>query len=156
MYVTAYTHERKPYSDILYPTSFNLDSLPALTICVQRKTYGWCFTLGPMVCVEIFVRLYVFGREGRKTHWATGGPSVLGTNRVDSRSFSSRCWAFRRTHTSTDPLWLYCIRLVLPLTLSLPSGFAPGVRLTVCVSPRALWLVGDFFRDCTFGDERGR
>ena len=81
--------------------------------------------------------------------------TVLGTNRVDSRSFSSRCWAFRRTHTSTDPLWLYCIRLVLPLTLSLPSGFAPGVRLTVCVSPRALWLVGDFFRDCTFGDERG-
>ena len=26
LYVAAYTHERRPYSDTLYPTSFNLDS----------------------------------------------------------------------------------------------------------------------------------
>ena len=36
---------------------------------------------------------------------------VLSTNCVDSRSFSAICWAFRRTHTSTDPLRLLCIRL---------------------------------------------
>ena len=81
--------------------------------------------------------------------------TVLSTNRVDSRNFSSRCWAFRRTHTSTDPIRLLCIRLALPLTLSLPSGFAPSARLMVCVSPRALRLVGDFWCDCMFWDERG-
>ena len=43
--------------------------------------------------------------------------TVLSTNRVDSRSFSSRSCAFRRTHTSTDPIRLLCIRLALPLTL---------------------------------------
>ena len=30
--------------------------------------------------------------------------TVLSTNHVDSRSFSSRCWAFRRTHPSADPI----------------------------------------------------
>ena len=69
--------------------------------------------------------------------------TVLSTNCADSRSFSSRCWAFRRTHTRTDPIWLLCIRLALTLTLSLPSGFAPSARLVVYVSSRALWLVGD-------------
>ena len=39
----------------LCPTSFNLDSLSALTSCALRKTNGWCFTPGPMVCLEFFV-----------------------------------------------------------------------------------------------------
>ena len=48
LYVPAYTHERRPYSATLYPTSFTLDSLLALTISAQRKTYGWCSTTYPM------------------------------------------------------------------------------------------------------------
>ena len=47
--------------------------------------------------------------------------TVFSTNRVDSRSFSSRCWAFRRTHTIADPVQPLGMRLALPLTLSLPS-----------------------------------
>ena len=81
--------------------------------------------------------------------------TVLSTNRVDSRSFSSRSCAFRRTHTSTDPIRLFYIRLALPVTLSLPSRFAPGTKLMVGVSPRAPWLVGAFSRDCTFWGCRG-
>ena len=81
--------------------------------------------------------------------------TVLSTNRVDSRSFSSRSCAFRRTHTSTDPIGLLCIRLALPLDLFLPSRFAPGTKLRVGVSPRAPLLVGAFSRDCTFWDCRG-
>ena len=81
--------------------------------------------------------------------------TVLSTNRVDSRSFSSRSCAFRRTHTSTDPIRLFCIRLALPLTLSLPSRFAPGTKLMVAVSPRAPWFAGAFSRDCTFLGCRG-
>ena len=81
--------------------------------------------------------------------------TVLSTNHVDSRSFSSRSCVFRRTHTSTDPNRLLCIRHILPLTLSLPSPFAPGTKLMVGVSPRAPWLAGAFSRDCTFWDCRG-
>ena len=81
--------------------------------------------------------------------------TVLSTDCVDSRMFSSRCWASRRTHTSTDPIQLLCIPLALPLTLSLPSGFAPSARLMVYVSSRPLWLVGDFSCNCMFWDERG-
>ena len=81
--------------------------------------------------------------------------TVLSTNHVDSRSFSSRCWAFRRTHPSADPIWLLGIRLALPLTLSLPSGFVPSTKLMVGASPRALGLVKDFSCDCMFWDERG-
>ena len=81
--------------------------------------------------------------------------TVLSTNYVDSRSFSSRCWAFRRTHPSADPIRLLCIRLALPLTLSLPSGFVPSTKLMVDASPRALGLVEDFSCDCMFWDERG-
>ena len=81
--------------------------------------------------------------------------AVLSTNHVDSRSFSSRCWTFRRTHSSADPIRLLCIRLALPLTLSLPSGFVPSTKLMVGASPRALGLVKDFSCDCTFWDERG-
>ena len=74
---------------------------------------------------------------------------------MDSRSFSSRCWAFRRTHTSADPIRLLCIRLALPWTLSLPSGFVPSTKLMVGASPRAPGLVEDFSCDCMFWDERG-
>ena len=55
LYVPAYAHERRPYSDTLYPTSFNLDSLPAPRICVLRKTYGLCFTLDPTAWEGFFV-----------------------------------------------------------------------------------------------------
>ena len=100
-------------------------------------------------------------REGGYTRQV--GPSVdtaimttvLSTNRVDSRSFSSRRCAFRRTHTSTDPIRLLCIRLALPLNLFLPSRFAPGTKLMVGVSPRASWPAGVFLRDCTFWDFKG-
>ena len=81
--------------------------------------------------------------------------TVLSTNRVDSRSLSSRRWAFRRTHQSADPIRLLGIRLALPLTLSLPSGFVPSTKLMVSASPRALGLVKDFSCDCMFWDERG-
>ena len=81
--------------------------------------------------------------------------TVLSTNHVDSRSFSSRCWAFRRTHPSADPIRLLGIRLALPLTLSLPSGFVPSTKLMVGASPRALGLVKDFSFDCMFWDDRG-
>ena len=81
--------------------------------------------------------------------------TALSTNHVDSRSFSSRCWAFRRTHPSADPIRLLCIRLALPLTVSLPSGFVPSTKLMVGASPRALGLVKDFSCDCMFWDERG-
>ena len=77
--------------------------------------------------------------------------TVLSTNRVDSRSFSSRSCEFRRTHNSTDPIRLLCIRLALPLTLSLPSRFAPGTKLMVGVSPRAQWFAGPFSVTVRFG-----
>ena len=81
--------------------------------------------------------------------------TVLRTNHVDSRSFSSRRWAFRRTHPSADPIRPLGIRLALPLTLSLPSGFVPCTKLMVGASPRALGLVKDFSCDCMFWDDRG-
>ena len=81
--------------------------------------------------------------------------TVLSTNRVDSESFSSGCCAFRRTHTSADPIRLLCIRLALPLTFPLPSRFAPSARLTVGGTPCALWLVGSFSCDCMFGESSG-
>ena len=72
--------------------------------------------------------------------------TVTSTNRVDLESFSSRCWTFRRTHTSADPIWVLCTRLALPLTLSLTSRLAPRARLTVDVPTRAFWLAGIFLR----------
>ena len=81
--------------------------------------------------------------------------TVLSTNHVDSRSFSWRCWAFRRTHPSADPIRLLCIRLDLPLTLFLPSGFVPSTKLMVGASSRALRRVKEFSCDCMFWDERG-
>ena len=81
--------------------------------------------------------------------------TVLSTTCVNSRSFSSRCWAFRRTHTSADPIRLLCFQLALPLTLSLPLGFVPSARLMAYVSPRALWFVRNLSCDYMFWDERG-
>ena len=71
---------------------------------------------------------------------------VMSANRVDLGNLSSRCYAFRRTHTSADPIQLLCIQLALPLTLSLPSRLAPSARLTVGVPPRSLWLAGILLR----------
>ena len=53
--VSTYTHERRPYSATLYPTSFTLDSSLALTIRAQCQTYGWWYTLCPMACGGFFV-----------------------------------------------------------------------------------------------------
>ena len=50
MGVPAFTHERKPYLATLCPTSFTVDSLLALRVCAERKTYNLCFTPGPMAC----------------------------------------------------------------------------------------------------------
>ena len=68
------------------------------------------------------------------------------TNHVDLESFSSRCWTFRRTHTSADPIRVLCTRLALSLTLSLTSRLAPCARLTVDVPTRTFWLAGIFLR----------
>ena len=81
--------------------------------------------------------------------------TVLSTHRVDSGRFSSRCCAVGRTHTSADPIRLHCIRLALPLTLSLPSQFAPSARLMVGGTSYALWFSGDSSYDCIFWDKRG-
>ena len=70
--------------------------------------------------------------------------TVTSANRVDLESFSSRFWAFRRTHTSADPIRVLCTRLALPLTLSLTSRLAPRARLTADVPTRAFWLAGTF------------
>ena len=72
--------------------------------------------------------------------------TVTSANHVDLESFSSRCWTFRRTHTSADPIRVLCTRLAILLTLSLPSRLAPHARLTVDVPTPALWLAGIFSR----------
>ena len=72
--------------------------------------------------------------------------TVTSATRVDLESFSSRCWTFRRTHTSADPIRVLCTRLALPLTLCLTSRLAPRARLTVDVPTRAVRLAGIFLR----------
>ena len=91
---------------------------------------------------------------GRRVDTATIR-TVLSTNRVDSGSFSSGYCAFRRTHTSADPIRLLCIRLALPLILPLPLRFAPGARLTFGGTPCVLWLVGNFLCACKFWENSG-
>ena len=39
--------------------------------------------------------------------------TVTSANRVDLESLTSRCWMFRRTHTSADPIRVLCTRLAL-------------------------------------------
>ena len=96
-----------------------------------------------------------FGKRGEEdlligNGGLTGGYSNHdGSNERKSRglgSFSSRCWTFRRTHTSADPIRVLCTRIALPLTLSLPSRLVPSARLTVGFPLRALWLAGIFLR----------
>ena len=129
----------------------------ALTLTLSRPP-------GFASCARLMVRVSPFWDE--RGGGLTGQPmgpqvdtanirTVLSTNHVDSRSFSRRCWAFRRTHPSADPIRLLCIRLALPLTLSLPSGFVPSTKLVVGASPRALGFVSDFSCDCMFWDDRG-
>ena len=72
--------------------------------------------------------------------------TVASANHVDLESFNSRCWTFRRTHTSADPIQVLCTRLALPLTPCLTSRLAPRARLTVDVPTRAFWLAGIFLR----------
>ena len=97
LYVLAYTHKRRPYSDTLYPTSFNLDSPPAPRICVLRKIYiyvsPWALWLvGYFSCDSMFWDDRGGGLTGQPM-----GPqvdtanirTVLSTNHMDSRSFSS-------------------------------------------------------------------
>ena len=163
LYVSAYTHERRPYSDTLYPTSFNLtfSRPPGFASCARL-----------MVCVSPWALRLVGGFSCDCMFWDDRGGgltvqpmgpqvdtsnvrTVLSTNHVDSRSFSSRCWAFRCTHPSADPIRILCIRLALLLTLSLPSGFVSSTKLMVGASPCALGLVKNFSCDCMFWDDRG-
>ena len=144
---------------------------PALTLTLSRPP-GFASCARLMVCVSPWALRLVGDFScgcmfwDDRGGWLTGKPmgpqmdtanirTVLSTTHVDSRSFSSRRWAFRRTHPSTDPIRLLGIRLALPLTLSLPSGFVPSTKLMVGASPRALGLVKDFSCDCMFWDERG-
>ena len=163
LYVTAYTHERRPYSD----TCIRL----ALTLTLSRPP-GFASCARLMVCVSPCALRLVGDFSCDCMFWddrgggLTGQPmgpqvdtanirTVSSTNHVDSRSFSPRYWAFRRTHPSADPIWLLCTRLALPLTLSLPSGFVPSTKLMVGASPCALRLVKDFSCDYMFWDDRG-
>ena len=137
--VPAYTHERRSYSATLYPTSFTLNSLPTLTIRAQRKTNGWSFLwfVWDSSCDCMFWDNRGGGLTGQPVGQAVGTATmtaVMSAKRVDLESFSSRCWAFRRTHTSADPIQLLCIRLASALTLSRPSRFVPSARLMVGVS----------------------
>ena len=115
-----------PRTHAKYPTSFNLDSLPTPRICVLHKACGLCFTpglTGNFSCDCMFWDDRGGGLTGQPMGLQVDTANirtVLSTNHVDSRSFSSRCWAFRRTHSSADPTRILCIRLALPLTLSLP------------------------------------
>ena len=70
LYLPAYTHKRRLYLASLYPTSFTLDSIFALTICAQRKTNGWCSTpalwlVGIFLCKK---KIYA-GIVGTRTDW---------------------------------------------------------------------------------------
>ena len=144
--VSAYTHGRRPSSATSYPTSFTLESSLALTIRAQLQTYRWWYTLCPMACGDFSCDCMFWENSGGGLTTQPVGTAIMTTvmsaNRVDLESFSSRCWTFRRTHTSADPIRVLCTRLALPLTLSLPSQLAPSARLAVDVPTRALWLAG--------------
>ena len=134
----------------LYSTSFTLDSSLALTIRAQRQTYGWWYTLCPMACGNFSCDCMFLENSGGGLTTQPVGTATITTvtsaNRVDLESLSSRCWTFRRTHTSADPIRVLCTRLALPLTPSLTSRLAPRARLTVDVTTRAFWLAGIFLR----------
>ena len=163
LYVPAYTYERRPDPATLYPTSFTLDFLLALTIFAQRISHGLFSHLALWLVGYFSCYCMIWDERGGGLTGQPVGPllvntttiaTVTSTNRVDLGSFCSRCCTFWRTYTSADPIGQLCIRLALPLTLSLPPQFAPSARPMVCVSPRALWLARAFMCDCTFWDER--
>ena len=141
--VSTYTHERRPYSATLYPTSFTLDSSLALTIRPSaRLTVGGTpctlWLVGDFSCDCMSWENSGGGLTTQPVGTATM-TTVTSANRGELESFSSRCWTFRRTHTSADPIRVLCTRLALPLTLSLTSRLAPCARLTVDVPTRALY-----------------
>ena len=146
-----YTNERRLYSATLYPTSFfTLDSsLPPRFAPSARLTVGGTpyalWLVGDFAWDCMFWENSGEGLTTQPVGTATM-TTVTSANRVDLESFSSRCWTFRRTHTSADPIRVLCTRLALPLTLSLPSRLAPRAGLTVDVPTRALWLAGIFLR----------
>ena len=110
------THTSADPFRLLYPTSFTLASLLALTICAQRKTNGLCYTSGPMDSVDFSCDSMPWMRGGGHTGQLLGPlvntatiTTVSSANRMVSGRFSSRCCAFRRTHTSADPIRLLYI-----------------------------------------------
>ena len=117
-----------------------------LVVCVAPRAL---WLVGYFACDFTF-----WGEKGGRLTGQPVGPqvdtatitTVMSKNSVESGSFSSRCCAFWRTHTSVDLIRLLCTRLDLPLILSLPSRYAPSARLMVDVAPRALWLAGIFLR----------
>ena len=155
LYVTVNTYERRPYSATLYPTSCTLDSLLArsrfapsarLVVCASPRAL-WLSGGSSCNCLIWDKRGGALTRQPVGTPVGTAATTaVMSANRVNLGSFSSRCCASRRTHTRADPIRLLCIRLALPLTLSLPSRLAPSANLAVGVPPRALWLTGIFLR----------
>ena len=111
--VLADTHARIPYKATLFPTSFILDSLLALTIHAQRRTQGLCFTWGTMMFRDEMRRGLTRQSVGPLVD-TVNVTTVMSLNRVDSGSFGSLCCAFRRTDTSADPIRLFSIQLALP------------------------------------------
>ena len=101
--------------------------LIALTLTLARPP-GFASCARLLVCVSPWALRLVGDYSSDCMFWdergggVTGQPmgpkvdtanirTVLSTNHVDSRSFNSRCWAFRRTHPSADPIRLLRIRL---------------------------------------------
>ena len=123
--------ERRLYSATLYPTNFTLDSLLTLKIAPSARlmaSVSPCLALWPVG--DFSCDCMFWDERGRGLTRQPVCPfgdtasmtTAINTNRVDSGSFSSRYCAFWRTYTrSADPIRLLCIRLALPLTLSLPS-----------------------------------
>ena len=87
-YAPAYTYERRPYSGTLYPTSFNLDSLLALTISAQCKTCGWCSTPGPETGVDFLTLNENMCGFSRDTHRLG---AERGRGRNDDTTAAVRC-----------------------------------------------------------------
>ena len=140
--VSAYTHERRPYSLLCIRLALTLTlPLPSRFAPSAGLTVGG--TPCPLWLVGNFSYDCKFWKNsGRGLTTQPVGTATMTTvtsaNRVDLESFSSRCWTFRRTHTSADPIRVLFTRLALLSTLSLPSRLAPRARFTVDVPTRAL------------------
>ena len=148
--VSTYTHERDPIRLLCIRLALPLTHpLPSRFAPSARLTVGGTphalWLVGDFASDCMFLENSGGGLTAQPVGTATR-TTVTSANRVDLESFSSRCWTFRRTHTSADPIRVLCTRLALPLTLSLPSRLAPRARLTVDVPTRALWLAGIFLR----------